>query len=334
MMASLVLAMALVQESAAGPAPDITILRDVLVAPAESIGVHMAGSSVTLVSASAQRLPLVLIPGLLGSSYGFRNIVPELSKTRPIYIIDPLGTGSSSSPEDADYSLTAQSARVAAAAAALGIRRALFACHSTGASVCYRLALSHPDLVAGIVSINGGPTEAVRTPGLSFALTFAPLIRLFGGDGWARGKVRDGLKKSSFDPSWVTEDVVQGYTAHYNGVKAVLKTLKRMSDAKEPAPLAPQLRAVRAPVLLLVGAGSTTGAIAAEELETLSTLPSLMIDSIPDAGQYIHEERPDAVIAAIELMSRFTNPPPVPAVGRPTVSLPDPSETPRRTSGG
>jgi pimeloyl-ACP methyl ester carboxylesterase len=313
------------------PAP--TVLRHVAPVPAESIAVHIAGSGVIQVSGG--RLPIVLVPGLLGSAYGFRHVIPELARTYTVYVIDPLGTGSSSAPEKADYSLTAQAGRVGDAVRALGIRRAIFACHSTGASMCYRLAHEQPALVAGIVSINGGPAESVKTPGLSFALTFAPLISLFGGEGWARGKVEDGLKKSSVDPAWVTDDVVRGYTAHYRGsVKDILKILKRMGDAKEPGPLAPLLPAITTPVHLLVGAGSTTGAIKPEEIATLGSLPALSIDSIHDAGQYIHEERPDAVIQAIHLMSRFATPPPSPVLGRPTITMPETADPPKRIGGG
>jgi pimeloyl-ACP methyl ester carboxylesterase len=314
--------------------PVPTVMRHVALVPAESVAVHMAGSSAAPVSGGPV-LPVVLVPGLVGSAYGFRHIIPDLAARGPVYVIDPLGTGSSSSPEDADYSLTAQSVRIGDVASALGVRRAIFACHSTGASMCYRLAHDRPGLVAGIVSINGGPTENVKTPGLSLALTFAPLISLFGGDGWARGKVEDGLKKSSADQSWVTDDVVLGYTAHYKGgVKAVLRTLKRMSDAKEPAPLAPMLPSIATPIHLLIGVGTTEGATKPEEIETLGTLPSFSVDSIAGAGQYIQEERPAAVVDAIGLMARLITPPPQPSVGRPTLRSPVAAEPPRPTSGG
>lgn len=328
MLLPLLVAAVAVQE----PAP--TVMRHVAIVPAESVAVHMAGSSVRQVSGRTE-LPLVIVPGMVGSAYSYRRIIPELAATRAVYVIDPLGTGSSSSPEDADYSLTAQSVRIAEVAAAIGLRKAVFVCHSTGAAICYRLAHERPGLVAGIVSINGGPAEEVKTPGLSLALTFAPLISLFGGDGWARGKVEDGLKKSSYDPSWVTDEVVLGYTAHYRGgVKAVLRTLKRMSDAKEPERLEPLLPDITAPVHLLVGAGSTTGATKPEEIETLGTLPFFSVDSIAGSGQYIQEERPDAVVAAIGLMSQLITPPPAPALGRPTIRPPATTDPPRPTSGG
>ena len=71
------------------------------VAAAETLAVTISGAD----SGS----PLVLIPGLFGSHFGFRKVVPLLSAAgyRTI-VIEPLGIGASSRPQRADYSLMAQ----------------------------------------------------------------------------------------------------------------------------------------------------------------------------------------------------------------------------------
>ena len=58
----------------------------------------------------------MLIPGLFGSAYGFRALVPLLTEAgyRAV-VIEPLGIGSSAHPARADYSLLAQADRVAEA---------------------------------------------------------------------------------------------------------------------------------------------------------------------------------------------------------------------------
>src|SRR3989449_3857050 len=72
------------------------------VAPTESLSVETAGRGA----------PLVLIPGLFGSAFGFRKLVPLLvgAGYRTI-VIEPLGVGASARPEKANYSLTAQADR-------------------------------------------------------------------------------------------------------------------------------------------------------------------------------------------------------------------------------
>src|SRR5205823_2032088 len=93
----------------------------VAVAPAESLSVELTGRGD----------PVVLIPGLFGSAFGFRKLVPLLVTAgyRTI-VIEPLGVGSSGRPEKANYSLTAQADRIAAVLDSLHVRRALVLAHS------------------------------------------------------------------------------------------------------------------------------------------------------------------------------------------------------------
>ena len=99
-------------------------------------------------------------------------------------MIEPLGYGRSSYPDGADYSFTAQAERVSKVLDSLGMRQALFIANSTGASITLRLALAHPDLVRGILSIDGGPAESAATPGMKKA------FRLGGFHHQARGQRR------------------------------------------------------------------------------------------------------------------------------------------------
>src|SRR5258705_427397 len=93
------------------------------VAPAESLSVETTGRGD----------PVVLIPGLFGSAFGFRKLVPLLVDAgyRTI-VIEPLGVGASARPEKANYSLTAQADRIAAVLDSLHVRSALVLAHSIG----------------------------------------------------------------------------------------------------------------------------------------------------------------------------------------------------------
>src|SRR2546428_11129889 len=102
-------------------------------APAESLWVTVEGAGD----------PVVLIPGLFGSAFGYRRVLPGLVDAgyRTI-VIEPLGIGTSARPEHADYSLTAQADREAAAPDRPGGCDALVAAHSG------RAALPHPRAAA------------------------------------------------------------------------------------------------------------------------------------------------------------------------------------------
>src|SRR2546422_5085722 len=128
--------------------------------------------------------PVVLIPGLFGSEFGFRKLVPLLNAAgyRTI-VIEPLGVGSSGRPAHANYSLTAQADRIAAVLDSLGVRRALVVAHSIGGSEAFRLADRRPARVPGLVFLGGGPPEAGRTPALQRGLRVAPRDTQCGGAG-------------------------------------------------------------------------------------------------------------------------------------------------------
>ena len=262
------------------------------VAPAESVHVTVVGSGE----------PVVLVPGLFGSAFGFRHVIPILTAAgyRAI-VIEPLGIGASGRPERADYSLTAQAARLAAALDSLRVGHALVVAHSVGASIAFRLAYRRPDLVRGLVSLEGGPAEAATTPGFRRAMRFAPWIKLFGGIRLVRGKIRKALIAASGDPGWVTDSVVAAYTAGAAAnLDGTLRAYLRMARSREPARLEPHLGRIRCPVRLAVGTAPHSSGIRQREIDLLGrTVTSFAIDTVVGAGHYIHEEQPAAVGAAV-----------------------------------
>jgi pimeloyl-ACP methyl ester carboxylesterase len=269
-----------------------TPTRVVTVAPDETMAVHVTGSG----------RPVVLIPGLFGSAYAFRNVVPDLTAGgRQAIVIELLGTGASGRPAGADYSLAAQAVRVAAVLDTLDIRGAVVVAQSLGAAVALRVAVERPDLVGGVVSIEGGPAEAATSAGFRRAMSWAPLLKLFGGKGIVRGKVVKQLHQSSADTTWITPDVIAGYTADAMAdFGATLDAFQGMARAREPWALGPRLGAIRCPVVLVLGATDHASAPPDEEVALLRTaVPAFAVDSVPGVGHFISEEAPAAVTRAV-----------------------------------
>lgn len=247
--------------------------------------------------------PLVLVPGLFGSSFAFRNVIPPLARAGyRVIVVEPLGVGASARPEHADYSLTAQADRIAAVLDSFGVHDAILVAHSLGASMALRLAYRRPDLARAVVSLEGGPAEAAATASFRRAMRFTPWIKWFGGVGRIRDKVRSGLIAASGDPRWVTDAVVDAYTAGPAAdLDGTLLAFLAMVEAREPERLAPHLGAIRCPVRLLLGTAPHEGAVPPGDVDALRRgLMHLDVDSVPNSGHYIHEEQPEAVVAAVE----------------------------------
>jgi pimeloyl-ACP methyl ester carboxylesterase len=265
------------------------------VAPAETLHVVEAGAGNAV----------VLVPGLLGSAHAYRNVVPLLvSAGYRAIVIEPLGVGYSARPETAEYSLAGQADRLATALDVMGVRDAIVVAHSVASTIALRLAIRRPDLVGGIVSLEGGIAEAATTPGFRRAMKFAPLIRLFGGMGAIRGKIRRQFLEASADTTWVTDEVVRQYTAGAaRDLGAALRAFRAMARSVEPDSLAPHLREVRCPVLLLLGAAPHDGGPPQAETALLAdSIPWLVSDALPGVGHFPHEEAPELVAAAVDRM--------------------------------
>jgi pimeloyl-ACP methyl ester carboxylesterase len=286
----------------AGPGEPVSPHRFfVRVEAAESLQVTMAGEGE----------PVVLIPGLFGSAYAFRHLLEQLPAAgyRAI-VIEPLGIGTSARPEKGDYSLTRQADRIAAVLRELNTGPATVVAHSTGASMALRLAYRQPALVSAIVSLDGGPAERATSRGFRRAMQYVPWIKWMGGVKRVRAKIREGMIETSGDTTWVTEEVVDGYTAGARqDLDGTLKAYLRMAESKEPERIVPNLGAVRCPVRLVVGTAPHQGGIPERQLEALrSGLTSFAVDSVPGAGLHLYEERPQAIVEAVRRVRQAQTP--------------------------
>jgi pimeloyl-ACP methyl ester carboxylesterase len=282
---------------------DTLAVRGIAVAPAETLQTTVSGAG----------RPLVVIPGLIGSAYAFRKVTPPLRAAGyRVIVIEPLGIGHSSRPERSDYSLTAQARRVGAVLDSLGETRcALVLGHSHGVSIGLRLAHQRPDRVCGLLAVNGGAIDTVATSTVRRAARYSWLVKLVAGRGRIKSQIRDGLIRTAGDPAWITREVVDSYAAGGAGDPgAVLRAVKGMARAREPALLRPVLPEIRIPVALLIGGAPKGSGIPAPHTELLrATLPRLTVDTVPGAGLHIHEEQPDAIVRALLDLAKRAYPP-------------------------
>ena len=284
----------------------------VLAAPADSIAVRdiQVAEGETLRTTSMGRgTPVVLIPGLFGGAYSYRKITgPLVAQGYQAIVVEPLGYGASSHPKKADYSLGAQTERVERTLEQMGIRRALLVAHANGSGIGFRLAVERPDLVRGLLSIDGGPAETAATPELRrvFALGAFP-VKLILDPARARYELKDELTSSSGDPSWVTDEVVRKYSAtQIRDLHGSIDALSQMAKAKEKGSLAERLQQCAVPVVLLVGTSPHRAMVSPGERDLLQhRVRRVEIQDIPSAGRYIQEEKPQVVLDALAKLSQM-----------------------------
>jgi 3-oxoadipate enol-lactonase len=279
---------------------DSAVIRDIQVAPGEMLRTTVTGRGD----------PLVLIPGIFGAAYGYRRITaPLVARGYRTIVIEPLGYGWSSHPKKADYSFTAQTQRIGNALDQLGIKEALFIAQSSGAAIAFRLAIVRPDLVRGLLSIDGGPAESAATPGMKKAFKFGGMVTKFAVDeSKLRHDVRREIVRNSGDTTWVTDAVIRGYTAGQTAdMSGSIDAFHRMSKAKETGSLASRLHELEVPVRLLVGTVPHPAEVTSDQRELLSEkLPDFKADSVQGSGQYIPEEQPAAVLDAVAQLDQAT----------------------------
>ncbi len=249
--------------------------------------------------------PVVLIPGLSGCAYGFRKLTPLLHEQglRTI-IIEPLAVGESSRPSGADYTMTAQAMRIGAVLDNLEIKNAVFVAQGIGGAMIYRLAVERPELLAGLVSVEGGSAEAAISPNIRNTLKVAKVLAKMGGKGLLRDRYAENLKKSSGDPSWVDRRTVGRYfRGTGRDISAALGVMVAMTEQTEPWAMTPRLPEIRIPVIVLLGAAPHEAELTIEDIEVLRQgLADVEFRDIPGAGHFIYEEQPQAVAKAVEDM--------------------------------
>src|SRR5689334_1925438 len=277
---------------------DSAVVQDIQVGNGEMLRTTSMGSG----------QPIVLVPGIFGGAFGYRKITGSLASAGyRIIVVEPLGYGSSSHPKNADYSFEAQTGRVAKTLDQMGVKGALVVAQSSGAAIAFRLAIQRPDLVRGLLSIDGGPAESAATPGMKKAFKFGGgLVKFAMDESKLRHDVRREIIRNSGDTTWVTDAVVRGYTAGPAAdLDGSIDAFHQMAKSKERVSLADRLDQCTAPVVLLLGTVEHPAEVTDDQQQLLQQkLRHFSAERISGAGQYIQEEQPGAVLAAVARLEK------------------------------
>jgi len=99
--------------------------------------------------------PVVALHGLTATYVTFTGVAERLAGRRPLFALDLRGRGDSDKPIG-PYGMAQHARDVASAMRSFGLGASVIVGHSMGGFVAAALAASEPDLVAGLILVDGG----------------------------------------------------------------------------------------------------------------------------------------------------------------------------------
>ncbi|WP_231934182.1 alpha/beta fold hydrolase [Geobacter sp. DSM 9736] len=251
---------------------------------------------------------LVLVHGLAARAESWTDLVPLLPPDRyTVYLVDLLGSGESSKPKGADYSIRAHAVRLLEFIERELPSAATVAGHSLGGAVVLMAAIEarrmvKEHLLRSIIII-AGPGFIQRLPLMAEVfrsrLAATLFVLLYAPDAW----VRIGLRAAYYDERLVDREHVSRYAPCYrdrDAKRALVQTCRRLipPDADDIIPLYASLRL---PVLLLWGRHDRIVPLSQGE-RLQDAIPGAKLEVIEECGHNPQEEKP---VETFTIIDRF-----------------------------
>jgi pimeloyl-ACP methyl ester carboxylesterase len=226
-----------------------------------------------------------------------------------VIALDLKGFGFSAKP-DGDYTRRGQALLVAHLLDYLKIEKAWVAGNSMGGEVALNFALQNPQRVAGLILIDSGgvnvPGGASYTPAYAQTPLVGPLLIALA---LTRDKlVREGLKKSFYDDTKVTEERVAAYYRPLKTRGGQLAAFRTRTQSGQ-FPVEQDLRKISSPALIIWGAEDEVLPVAASRKMNELIKGSKLV-TIEKCGHVPQEELPERVLDEMtKFMTASTGPP-------------------------
>lgn len=253
-----------------------------------------------------QRRPvLLLVHGTGAATHSWRGLLPLLARHFTVVAPDLPGHGFTQAPAAARLSLPGMARSLQGLLTMMNLRPAVAAGHSAGAAILARMALDGTLPLKALVSLNGAFIPLQGAAGQMFS----PLARLLVG--------LPGLPQvfawRARDPAMVARLLAAtGSTLDAEGVRLYGEVVRRPDHAASALgmmahwdlrPLLADLPRLRAPLLLVAGAGDRT-VPPQQSAQVRDLVPGAELVTMPGLGHLAHEERPAEVAALIEDFAR------------------------------
>jgi pimeloyl-ACP methyl ester carboxylesterase len=199
--------------------------------------------------------PIVLLHGTSASLHTWDGWAQALREKRRVIRFDLPGFALTGPNPDNDYSIEAYVRFVKAVMDELGVQRFVIAGNSLGGQVAWAATAALPDRVTALILVDaaGYPLESFTPQAVpvGFRIAATPGLRLLAQYTLPRGIVERSIREVYGDPSKVTPELVDLYSAmtlRQGNRKALVRSIEQGYTGDVA-----QLKAVKAPTLILWG---------------------------------------------------------------------------------
>jgi len=238
--------------------------------------------------------PLLIAHGLFGSARNFNTLGRRLATTRRVVMVDMRNHGAS--PWHPDNSYPALAGDLAEAVERLCGGKAVVLGHSMGGKAAMTLALTRPDLLAGLIVADIAPVPHSHSH-LGYikvmqAVDLARVTRRSDADPVLAGAIPEPMLRSFLLQNLVVEDGRASWRLNLAALEANMPPLLGFpTDLPEAA--------YEGPALFLHGGASPY--VPPETHPRIRALfPDAEIEALPGAGHWLHAEQPEAFLGKVE----------------------------------
>ncbi len=236
--------------------------------------------------------PLLIAHGLFGSARNWGVIAKRLSSEREVFVVDMRNHGFSPWAESHNYADMAEDLAEVITSQMSGKAHVLG--HSMGGKAAMMLSLLHPDLVAKLTVADIAPVSYEHSQqGNIDAMLSVDLSKIE-----TRSDALAALEPQLADAA-LAAFFTQSLDVKEKRWRLNLQALAREMPRILAFPQPPEGAAFTGPTLFLSGAASNY--VTAEHRPLIKALfPTARFAKIPDAGHWLHAEKPREFVAAVE----------------------------------
>ena len=270
---------------------DMSTSKEEGLSPPQECRIRMGSVDVRYLVAGAG-FPVVLVHGLGNSVVSWRSNIAPLSERFHVYAVDLPGHGLSA-PYNGKYSLSYGARFIGGFLDALNLKSAGIIGSSLGGMIALKTALDLPEKVKRLLLVGSAGLGREMAPFLRW-LTIPILGQLMARP--SRRTTRLSLEKAVFDPSLITDDLVEEayrYRAIPGASSTMLKILRIGADIhgqKDRSLLLDQLDSLDTPTLILWGAQDSIFPVA-HARRAHRRIPGSKLHIFQDCGHWPQMER-------------------------------------------